>query len=118
MGGEMNAIDTDKVLECVRLYTTPRVRCTKAMIAYYLRMPYSNSHNNPTDRAIRDAITELRKRGHPICSDSGSAGYWYSPDGIDVIIADYKSRIIDMSETVRALERGYMPERPHQLELA
>lgn len=114
----MNSIDPSKVLECVQLYNSPQVRCTKQMIAYYLRLPYSNSHNNPTDRAIRDAITELRKQGHPICAEAGKAGYWYSRDSVEVIIADYRSRIIDMSETVRALERGYMPERPHQLELA
>jgi hypothetical protein len=113
----MNALDIDKVLECVQLYTTPQVRCTKAMIAYYLRLPYSNSHNNPTDRAIRDAITELRKRGHPVCSETGKAGYWYSRDSVEVIIADYRSRIIDMSETVRALERGWQPERARQMEL-
>lgn len=113
----MNAIDTDKVLECVQLYTTPQVRCTKQMIAYYLRLPYSNSHNNPTDRAIRDAITELRKQGHPICAEAGKAGYWYDPQSVEVIIADYRSRIIDMSETVRALERGWQPERARQMEL-
>lgn len=109
-------IAPEKVLEYVRLYRDSKCRVTKQMIAHYLRLPYSNNHNNPTDRMIRDTITELRKQGHPICSEAGKAGYWYSPESVSVIIADYKSRIIDMSETVRALERGRC-EGVRQLEL-
>ena len=113
----MNAINSDVVLECVKRYTTTDKRITKSGIAAYLKLPYSNSHNNQTDRAIRDAITELRKQGHPICSEAGRAGYWYDPASVDVIIADYRSRIIDMSETVRALERGYKTREAVQMGL-
>ena len=113
----MNAINPDTVLECVRQYRSRDRRITKAGIAAYLKLPYSNSHNNQVDRAIRDAITELRKNGHPVCSETGHPGYWYDPNSVNVIIADYKSRIIDMSETVRALERGYKTREAVQMRM-
>jgi hypothetical protein len=113
----MNAIDSNAVLECVKQYTTPDKRITKAGIASYLKLPYSNSHNNQTDRSIRDAITELRKNGHPICSEAGRAGYWYSSASVNVIIADYESRIIDMSETVRALKKGVQVREAVQMRM-
>jgi hypothetical protein len=59
----------------------------------------------------------LRKKGHPIISSSGTNGYRYDPQAIDTLIADYQSRIADMSETVRALKRGHHVEI-RQLELS
>ena len=100
------SIPPEKVLECIQLYRSPDKRVTKRTIAYYLNLPYSNSHNNAVDRQIRDAVTELRKQGHPICSNAGKSGYWYDPQSVEIVIADYESRIIDMSETVRALRHG------------
>lgn len=108
---------TDLVLECIKLYTTPDKRATKKMIAWYMRLPHTDNHSDAVDRAIRDAVTELRKRGEPIISTAGKAGYWYDPHSVEVIIADYESRIIDMSETVRALERGALQTGVRQLEL-
>lgn len=104
---------TERVLTFIRLYPSPDKRVTKRTIAYYLNLPYSNSHNNAVDRQIRDA--ELRKQGHPICSNAGKSGYWYDPQSVEIVIADYESRIIDMSETVRALRHGVQESR--QLEL-
>ncbi len=112
----MNSINPDDVLDIIKLYAKEH-RATKKVIANRLRLPYANTHNNPVDRAIRDAVTELRKRGEPVCSDSGTAGYYYDPKAIDRTIADYKSRIIDLSETVRALERGRVKSEIRQLEL-
>jgi hypothetical protein len=59
-----------------------------------------------TRRIVRDAVKELRGMGEPIIADSGKAGYYYDETKIDAIIADYESRIISMSQTVRALRRG------------
>ena len=112
----MTTISPADVLSVIRKHTQDN-RATKRMIATALGLPYSNSHNNAVDRAIRDAVTELRKRGEPVCSDSGTAGYYYDPYSIEITIADYKSRIIDLSETVRALERGRVNTQVKQLEL-
>ena len=112
----MNSINPDDVLAVIKQHTA-EYRATKRMIAQSLGLPYANTHNNAVDRSIRDAVTELRKRGEPVCSDSGTAGYYYSSEGISHTIADYKSRIIDLSETVRALERGRVNAEIRQLEL-
>lgn len=110
----MNTINPEQVLHVIKQHTQDN-RATKRLIAQRLGLPYANTHNNAVDRAIRDAVTELRKRGEPVCSDSGTAGYYYDPRAIEITIADYKSRIIDLSDTVRALERGRATVR--QLEL-
>lgn len=107
----------DKVLECVKLYRSPDKRATKKMIAWYLRLPYTDNHSDAVDRAIRDAVTELRKRGEPVISTAGAAGYYYDHASVPVIVADMRSRIADMSETIRALERGTQPAGTRQLEL-
>ncbi len=97
---------TERVLTFIRLYPSPEKRATKRMIAAYLGLPYSNSHNNLVDRKIRNAVTELRKMGEPVCSDSGRAGYWYSYADLDIIIADLKSRGREMFDTASVLERA------------
>ena len=91
----------DKVLECVRLFRTPEVRALKKNIALYCGIDNKNA-----DRYIRDAVSELRKRGEPVCSDSGKAGYYYNPQDITHTIAELKSRGADLFDTARALERG------------
>ncbi len=62
--------------------------------------------NENARRIVRDAVKELRETGEPIIATSGKAGYYYDESKIDAIIADYESRIISMSKTVRALRRG------------
>ena len=103
--------------EWIKLYTTPDKRATKKMIAWYLRLPHTDNHSDAVDRAIRDAVTELRKAGEPIISTAGAAGYWFDPSSVPIIVADMRSRIIDMSETIRALERGAQQTGVRQLEL-
>ena len=102
----MDEVTPDKVLECIKLYTTPDKRATKKMIAWYMRLPHTDNHSDAVDRSIRDAVTELRKRGEPIISTAGKAGYWFDPSSVPIIVADMRSRIIDMSETVKALRKG------------
>jgi hypothetical protein len=63
-------------------------------------------------RKVRYSVARLRDMGHPIVADSGHAGYYLDPNKVGVIIADMKSRIIEMSATIRALERGYEPPKP------
>jgi hypothetical protein len=87
------------------------------MIAAALHLPYTNSQNDPVDRGIRDAIAQLRKVGHPIINKCGKAGYWYDPASVGIVIADMRSRIIDMSDTIRAMERGYMPNKAVQMRM-
>lgn len=96
------SIPADKILECIQLYRDPDKRVSKKHIAYYLNLPY----NTNTDRQIRDAVTELRKEGEPICSDSGRAGYYYNAELIDHTIAEYESRASEMFEIARAMKRG------------
>lgn len=96
------SIPADKILECIQLYRDPDKRVRKKNIAYYLNLPY----NANTDRQIRDVVTELRKQGEPICSDSGKAGYYYNKELISHTIAEYESRASEMFEIARAMKRG------------
>jgi len=99
------SLSPDSVLQIIRRYTADN-RVTKAQIATLLGLPYRKSNNDPVDRAIRDAVTELRRRGEPICSTAGQAGYWYSYADLDIIIADLKSRGREMFDTASVLERA------------
>jgi len=101
-----------KVLRCIQLYDDPQVRVSKENIAAYCGLKYTTS----TDRLIRDAVAELRKQGYAICSDSSSAGYFFSPTHVQHTIAELKSRAGELFETARALERG-RNETVRQLEL-
>jgi len=113
----MNTINPNDVLSVIRQHTQDKP-ATKRLIAQRLGLPYRNTHSNAVDRAIRDTVTKLRKQGHPIISTTGGkAGYWYDPDSVDMLIADYTSRIADMSDTVRALRRGCEKVTVRQLEL-
>ena len=59
------------------------------------------------ERQIRLTIVELRKRGVPICSSSGDAGY-YLPATLDEYrefrAREYVKKIVDMRETVEAMD--------------
>jgi hypothetical protein len=59
------------------------------------------------ERQVRLTIVELRKRGVPICSSSGDAGY-YLPATMDEYrefrAREYVKKIIDMRETVTAMD--------------
>lgn len=63
-------------------------------------------------RKVRLCVARLRGMGHPVVADSGHAGYYIKTADVGVIIADLKSRIIEMSATIRALEKGYEPPKP------
>ena len=84
-----------QVLRCIKLYNTPQVRATRAIL---------RSYTGGSDRAIRNAIEELRNEGEPIISDN-TAGYYYSPAHVGVIIAELKARAYKHLTTARALER-------------
>lgn len=64
-----------------------------------------------SDRKARRAITELRKNGYVICSNSKTNGY-YRPNTADEIrhfIADMESRAMDILDTV-ASAKQYLRE--------
>lgn len=84
---------------------------TKRTIAFLCGLPY----NKTTDRYVREVANQLRSQGHPIISTSGQAGYSYDPERVEEIIADLHSRIIDMSATIKALERGYVKNKQMEL---
>ena len=102
---KLQTVSPDRILQIIRRYTADN-RVTKAQIAAMLGLPYRKSNNDPVDRAIRDAVTELRRRGEPICSTAGQAGYWYSYADLDIIIRDLKSRGREMFDTASVLERA------------
>ncbi len=88
-------------------------RITKEMLAVRIYGYY-----NPTvDRNVRDSIKELRDNGYPIISTSGKAGYYYDENSVDAIIADYSSRIAQMSRTIKALRKGRKEKAMVQMEL-
>jgi len=59
------------------------------------------------ERQVRLTIVELRKRGVPICSSSGDAGY-YLPATLDEYrefrAREYVKKIVDMRETIEAMD--------------
>lgn len=61
------------------------------------------------ERKIREAIHELRNDGHLVCSSSGDGGYYLAADWQEFeefAQVEYRSKIIDMSETLKAMESG------------
>lgn len=59
------------------------------------------------ERQVRAAIQELRKAGHLVCSSSGDGGYYLAADWAEYeefAQVEYRSKIIDMSETLRAMD--------------
>lgn len=57
------------------------------------------------ERTVRDAIRDLRKAGHPICSESG-VGYWWpaSREEAEGTAAELRSRATDMFDTAKLIE--------------
>jgi len=61
------------------------------------------------DRHMRAAVAELRKQGHLVCSSSGDGGYYLARDlgeYNEFSQVEYRSKIIDMAETLRAMDQG------------
>lgn len=62
------------------------------------------------ERAMRAAINQLRKDGHPICSTGGDeGGYWLGESFLEVkeyIDHELNSRISDLAETKAGMMRG------------
>lgn len=59
------------------------------------------------ERQVRTCIVDLRKRGYLICSSSGDTGYYLAATRAefdDFIQREYMGRIVDMQETVMAME--------------
>ena len=71
-----------------------------------------NLSNDPNDRKIRKAIESLRNRMIPIISSSGKAGYRLdtSPEAIQNMIAELKSRIAHMEQKIEAIQQHYGPQ--------
>lgn len=59
-----------------------------------------------SDRALRREISELRKNGYPVCTDSRKGGYWIG-EGEDVkrLTKELESRAFDLLETSRRIKR-------------
>jgi hypothetical protein len=61
------------------------------------------------ERQARLCIVELRKHGHLICSSSGDSGYYIAStveEYEEFAQVEYRSKIVDMSETLRAMDEG------------
>jgi hypothetical protein len=62
-----------------------------------------------SERQARGEIVELRKHGHLICSSSGDGGYYIAETNEEYeefAQVEYRAKIIDMSETLRAMDDG------------
>ena len=62
-----------------------------------------------SDRHMRAAVAELRKLGHLVCSSSGDGGYYLARDlaeYAEFAQVEYRSKIIDMAETLRAMDQA------------
>ena len=60
---------------------------------------------NTNDRALRQAVNELRKEGVPVCSNSGVSGYWIgNNEDIQHTVADLKSRAYDLLAQANGME--------------
>lgn len=57
------------------------------------------------DRAVRDAVRELRRRGIAVVASSRDAGYWLARTATEVeaMEREYRSRAVDEFTTARAL---------------
>lgn len=67
-----------------------------------------SSTGYPTDqRVVREAIKELRRAGHLICSMPGNAGGYYlaldAAEFDEFVTQEFEAKIADMAETLRAM---------------
>jgi len=76
------------------------------------------------DRAIRQAINDLRHEGYPICSTGGTdGGYWWAKDNEELyefLHREVEPRIADLSEQRKAMMLYAMRHtviQPHLLEV-
>lgn len=59
------------------------------------------------EREVREAVTQLRKMGYNIASNSGKKGYWLGSDADkERTIREYRSRAYEMLEIADAIEKG------------
>jgi len=62
-----------------------------------------------SERQARACIVELRKHGHLIASSSGEGGYFLCSsmeEYNEFAQVEYKSKIVDMSQTLAAMDEG------------
>ncbi len=90
--GKNQAIDKDELIRQLNL------------------LGYGNNLRYATfERQIRLTIVALRKNQHLICSSSGEGGYFIAKDRAEYdefAQVEYRSKIIDMSDTLRAMDEG------------
>ena len=105
--GELSKLER-KVLDA--LLKAPNGITRRGLVrAIYGMEAQRNLSNDPHDRKIRKAIESLRNRMIPIVSSSGKAGYRLdtSPEAIQNMIAELKSRIAHMEQKIEALQQHY-----------
>lgn len=63
-----------------------------------------------SERVVREEIKSLRRAGHLICSAAGEEGGYYMAEDLGEFEAfallEFRGKIADMSETLRAMERA------------
>jgi len=67
------------------------------------------------DRALRQALADLRNEGYPIIADKKRGGYYYSEDPADIrlLYDQCRARLIAHARTMRAF-RGRVPLLPDE----
>ena len=59
------------------------------------------------EREVREAVTELRKMGYNVASNSGKKGYWLGSEEDKLrTVREYRSRAREMLEIADAIEKG------------
>lgn len=85
----------DKVLATLQLYNSTPIKTTPLCALCGIE-----------ERALQQAVQDLRLENIPVCS--GDGGYWlwdYKDDSLNQTIRQLKSRIRNQSATIRALEQ-------------
>ena len=67
--------------------------------------PAERNNNNPYERRMRETISEMRKAGMLICSDTKGGGYWWAASINDVVEMSnaLRDRAKDLLVTAREL---------------
>lgn len=115
---EVQALDPGLVratLSVLRFHTGKANAISKPnLLADLRRLGFTGGLTYATaERQVRAAIQELRKAGHLVCSSSGDGGYYLAADWQELdefLEVEFRSKIIDMSQTARALEAA-APEK-------
>lgn len=78
-------------------------------------------YNESSDRAIRDAVTELVLDGHPICATSDQPGYYMARSYEEALpcIAELQSRREIFDQKIQGIKRGLVSKavEPTQMQL-